>query len=218
LGLVRLVAAEYAGMENGYHARLRDFLRRAYTAYELFRAFPETYGELKQDSFWKNSRQKPKGLTTSRWILYFIMRATKSNDRARATKYAVILDGLSRDKVKPGVVAARIKEMGGIEAACEAMRARKRGDAKRSQSRDEDEEHDETRTGTSPSTPSSDELFDPEEDLSIRVRRETHVRVLGSEVGVGDSFYLECRKTRSVGRDGIRIIGRLVELVDAPSE
>ena len=80
----------------------------------------------------------------------------------------MLLDGLIRDKVKPGAVAERIKEMGGVGAAYEAMRARKRGDAKRSQSRDEDQEPDETRTGTSPSTLSTDELFDPEKDLSIR--------------------------------------------------
>jgi hypothetical protein len=143
------------------------------------------------------------------------MQATKTNVRNRAGRHAVLLDGLIRDKVKPGAVAARIKEMGGVEAAFEAVRARKRRDAERSQSRDENEEPDETRTGTSPSTLSTDELFDPEKDLSIRVRRETHVRVLGSEIGVGDSFYLECRKTGSVGRDGIRIVGRLVDLESA---
>ena len=133
LGLVKLVAAEYAAMQDEYHARLRHFLFRAYTAYEVFRAFPDTFVKLKKDSFWKKSQQKPKDLKTSRWVLYFIMRATESTDRARATKYAAILDGLSRDKMKPDAVAARIEEMGGIEAAYEAMRARKRGGAKRSQ-------------------------------------------------------------------------------------
>jgi hypothetical protein len=133
VGLVKVVAAEYAAMEDEYHARLRDFLFRAYTAYEVFRAFPDSYNELKKDSFWKISGLKPKDLKTSRSVLDFIIWANESNDHARATRYAAILDGLSRDKVKPDAVAARIEEMGGIEAAYEAMRARKRGGAKRGQ-------------------------------------------------------------------------------------
>jgi hypothetical protein len=214
VGLVKLVAAEYAAMENGYHARLRGVLFRAYTAYELFRAFPDTYDELKQDSFWENSRQKPpKDLTTSRGVLYLIMRATESNDRARATKYAAILDGLSRDRVRPGAVAARIKKMGGVEAAYEAMGARKRRDAKRSQSRVEDEELEENQASSSASDV-TDDLFDPEEDLPIRVGRETLKWVLGSEIAVGEAFYLECTKT-GPAVNGIRIIGEVVDLESA---
>ena len=41
----------------------------------------------------------------------------------------MILDGLLQDQVEVGAVAARIKELGGIDAACEAMQVRKRGDA-----------------------------------------------------------------------------------------
>jgi hypothetical protein len=75
---------------------------------------------------------------------------------------------------------------------------------------DRGEELDETRSGTSASGHSTDELFDPEKDLVIRVKRETLERVLGSEVDMEESFYLECRKKGSAGRDGIRIEGRLV--------
>ena len=58
----------------------------------------------------------------------------------------------------------------------------------------------------------SDELFDPEKDLSIRLKRETLAQVLGSEIPMDRSFYLECKKTAPIGRDGIRIVGKLVDL------
>jgi hypothetical protein len=46
------------------------------------------------------------------------------NDRSLARKYAAILDGLMQDKVETSAVASRIKELGGIDAACEAVQAR----------------------------------------------------------------------------------------------
>jgi hypothetical protein len=52
------------------------------------------------------------------------MRATTTNDRNRARKYAAILDGLMQDQVEIGAVASSIKELGGIDAAYEAMQAR----------------------------------------------------------------------------------------------
>lgn len=45
------------------------------------------------------------------------MRAKTKNVRNRAGRYAVVLDGLIREKVRPDMVAARIKEMRGVEAA-----------------------------------------------------------------------------------------------------
>jgi hypothetical protein len=118
VGFARKVAAEYATMENGYHAQLRSFLQKAYHSYQLFLEFPDAFEKLKQDPFWENSRQKPsKDLTTSRWILYFIMRAAASNDRARSTKYATVLDKFARAGIKVAQVADRIKKLGGVEAA-----------------------------------------------------------------------------------------------------
>ncbi len=67
--LARTVAQEYREMEDGYHAQLRAFLGRAYHVYRLFQQVPGAYEKLKQDPFWENSRQKPKGLTTSKWVL-----------------------------------------------------------------------------------------------------------------------------------------------------
>jgi hypothetical protein len=74
----------------------------------------------------KRSRQKPRDPSTSKWVLHFIMQATTTNVRNRAGKYAAILDGLMQDKVEISAVASRIKELGGIDAAYEAMRARTR--------------------------------------------------------------------------------------------
>jgi hypothetical protein len=56
--------------------------------------------------------------------MFFITQARTPNARNLASKYAVILDGLRHDQVEISAVAARIKELGGIEAAYQAMRAR----------------------------------------------------------------------------------------------
>lgn len=69
-------------------------------------------------------------------------------------------------------------------------------------------EPDEARGVALTSSGITDDLFDPEQDLVIRVKRKTLAQVLGSDIDVGESFYLECRKTGSAGRDGIRIVGR----------
>ena len=64
------------------------------------------------------------------------------------------------------------------------------------------------------SSDTTGEIFDPKKDLSIRVGRETLEWVLGSEISVGNSFYLECRKAGPAD-DGIRIVGKVVDLESA---
>ena len=97
----------------------RSQFRRRLGDFERFQVHP----------FWKQTGQKPKDPSTSKWVLYFIMQATTTDMRNRADQYAVILDGLKQDQVEVGAVAARIQELGGIRAAYEALRVRKRGDA-----------------------------------------------------------------------------------------
>jgi hypothetical protein len=121
------VSQEYAKMEDGHHAPVRQFLQRAYIAVLMFRHEPDAFERLKTDPFWQASRQKPRDASTSKWVLYFIMEATTTNVRNRAGKYAVILDGLIHGKAEGSAVAERIEQMGGVEAAYESMRARKRG-------------------------------------------------------------------------------------------
>jgi hypothetical protein len=77
----------------------------------------------------ENSRQKPKVPNSSKWVLYFIMRATQSNDRARASKYAKILDALDREEVHVTEATNRIAKLGGVEAAYKRMVAAERGRA-----------------------------------------------------------------------------------------
>jgi hypothetical protein len=121
IGVAKMVAAKYATMENGYHAQLRAFLQKAYHSYQLFCEYPDEFEKLKRAPFWKASRQRPKDLTTSRWVLLIIMQAKTSNVRVRASKYAKILDHFARAEIKVPQVANRIKKFGGVEAAYKRM-------------------------------------------------------------------------------------------------
>ena len=125
--LARTVAKEYREMEDGHHQQLRAFLGRAYSVYRSFQQDPEAYEKLKQDPFWKNSRQKPKDLTTSKWVLLYVMRAETPNARTRASTYAKILDGFARKKVRADQVPERIKKLGGVEDAYDHFLAEERG-------------------------------------------------------------------------------------------
>jgi hypothetical protein len=111
----------YAEMEDGHDAAVRQFLQRAYFVAAQFRRRPGDFERLQAHPFWKQSGQKPRDRSTSKWVLLFIMQATTTNVRNRAGKYAVILDGLMHDQVEISAVAARIKELGGIDAAYEAI-------------------------------------------------------------------------------------------------
>jgi hypothetical protein len=116
-------------MVEDQHAAVRQFLQRAYGVAAQFRRRPRDFERFQVHSFWKQTGQKPKDPSTSKWVLLFLMRAATTHMRHRAGKYAVILDGLQQDQVETGAVAARIQELGGVGAAYEAMRARKREDA-----------------------------------------------------------------------------------------
>jgi hypothetical protein len=126
---------EYAAMEDGHQAEARQFLQRAYFVAAQFRRRPGDFERLQAHPFWKQSGTKPRDPSTSKWVLSFIMQATTTNVRNRAGRYAVILDGLMQDKVDDSAVAARIKEMGGIDAAYEAMQTQARRSGRESSSR-----------------------------------------------------------------------------------
>jgi hypothetical protein len=114
-----------------------------------FQRESDEFDLLKADPFWQASRQKPKDASSSKWILYYIMRATTTNVRSRAGRYAVILDRLIGENVRPDKVATRIDEMGGIEAAYEAFRGSSRA-AEPDETRhgdDADSEDEEARAG-----------------------------------------------------------------------
>ena len=109
---------KYTRIVDGHRAVIRQFLQTCYPVVLKFQSEPDEFERLKVDPFWDASRQKPKDPSTSKWVLYFVMQAKTKNVRNRAGRYAVVLDGLIREKVRPDMVAARIKEMRGVEAAC----------------------------------------------------------------------------------------------------
>jgi hypothetical protein len=92
---------------------------RPTTSIACFSNFTVAYQQLTQDAFWESQRQKPKDLTTSKWLLLFLMGAKTPHDRALASKYTKILDGLARDRLKASRFPQRIKALGGLDAAHE---------------------------------------------------------------------------------------------------
>jgi hypothetical protein len=122
------VRAAFAQMVADHHAEVGQFLQHAYGVATQFRRRPGDFKRFQVHPFWKQTGQKPRDPSTTKWVLYLIMQATTTHLRPLADKYAVILDGLMLDQVEVGAVAARIKELGGIDAAREAMQVRKRGD------------------------------------------------------------------------------------------
>ncbi len=109
---------KYTKIVDGHRAVIRQFLQTCYPVVLKFQSEPDEFERLKVDPFWDASRQKPKDPSTSKRVLYFVMQAKTKNVRNRAGRYAVVLVGLIREKVRPDMVAARIKEMRGVEAAC----------------------------------------------------------------------------------------------------
>jgi hypothetical protein len=112
---------EYAEIDDDHDAEVRQLLQRAYYVAAWFRRRPGDFERFQVHPFWKQSGQKPRDPPTSRWLLYFITQASTLNARKRARRYAVILDGLMQDQVEISAVAARIKDLGGIDAAYEAI-------------------------------------------------------------------------------------------------
>ena len=108
---------------------MRQFLQRAYFVAVQFRQLLGDFERFQAHPFWKQTGLKPRDPSTTKWVLYLIMQATTTHLRPLADKYAAILDGLMLDQVEVSAVAARIQELGGIDAAYEAMRVRKRGNA-----------------------------------------------------------------------------------------
>jgi len=115
---------EYAKLDKDHDAAIRQFLQLAYFLVLEFRWRWGDFERFQVHPFWKQLGQKPKDPSTSKWVLLFIMQPTTPDECNRADKYTLILDGLKQKQVEPCAVAARIKELGGIEAAYETMRVR----------------------------------------------------------------------------------------------
>ena len=109
LSAAERLRGEYAQMEAGHDAEVRQFLQRAYFVAAQFRWRLGDFERFQVHPFWKQSGMKPNDPATSKWLLYLIMEATTPNLRQLADKYAAILDGLKQDQVEIDAVAARIQ-------------------------------------------------------------------------------------------------------------
>jgi hypothetical protein len=211
---------DYKDLETGYRNGLYNCIGRALTSYRKFLKDPVDYTELLSQDNIKGLREKPDLKKTSRLVLYHMTGARNKPERNAAGKLARVVDYLHREGIGGEADAAEyIRSAGGIDAILNKARGREALKAADEtddvQDFDRGEEPDETHTGTSASEHGSDEIFDAEKDLSIRVGSETLERVLGPEIDMTESFYRECRKKGPVGRGWILIVGRCV---DPPSQ
>jgi len=225
MAFARKVAAEYQEMETGYRNALYAFLARALTSYRKFLKEPGSYDELCAEDNISPLREKPALENTSRLALYFHTGVRNEAERNTAGKYARIVDHLYQERINSAAAADYIRDEGGIDAMLQKARGHESaevtkdsaGEALQGEEPDSDdrEDGDETPTRRSESGEQTDEIFDLEKDLSIRVGDQACARVLGPEIPMDKTFFLECKKTGSAGRGGTRILGRLV---DPPSE
>ncbi len=121
---VQRLAGEYAKIKDGDHQSVRRVLQRAYLAALKMQREPDEFERLQADPFWQASFHKPQDASTSKWVVQFIMQARTLMMRHLAAKYAAILDGLIRDKVR--TTGVRVAKMEGVEAAYEAVQRRQR--------------------------------------------------------------------------------------------
>ena len=216
MAFAQKVAAEYQALETGYRNGRYKFIGSALTSYRKFLKDPVDYKELLGQDNIAGLREKPDLKKTSRLVLYYLTGARNEPERNAAGKLARIVDYLHKERVDNAAAADHVRSVGGIDAIRKKVRGRealKAADETRHRDFDQGEEPDETRTPAAASGDSAADLFDPEKDLSIRVGCETLAQVLGPEIDMTELFYLECKKTGPVGRDVIRIVGRL----DPPS-
>jgi hypothetical protein len=127
-GFVQRLAREYAQKREGHHRKsVTHFLQRAYLAALRIKSEPGQFARLKAHPFWEDWWRKPKDASTSKWVLYFIMRAKPAQVRMRATEYAVILNEYLQWNWGPNDIIASIEYEGGVEGAYEGAQARKGG-------------------------------------------------------------------------------------------
>jgi hypothetical protein len=196
------VATEFKKLETGYRNGLYKFLGRAMISYRKFLDDPAGYKELLNHENIAGLREKPELETTSRLVLYYLIGARNDPERNTAGKYARVVDYLHEERVGGAADAAEhIRSEGGMDAILKKARGR---------------EALKVTKGEVDATLRGDD--DADKDLSIRVTDKVFAQVGGPTTPVGEPFYLECKKVGSVDRDGIRIVGSLVELVDPASE
>jgi hypothetical protein len=211
---------DYKDLETGYRNGLYNCTGRALTSYRKFLKDTVGYIELLGRDNIAGLREKPDLKKTSR--LVHMTDARNIQERNAAGKLARVVDYLHREGIGGEADAAEyIRSAGGIDAMLKKARGREalkaadetlRDDV---QDFDQEDEPDEARSLALTSSDITDEIFDPDQDLSIRVNDKVRARVFGPDIDLDQSFYLECRKKGPLGRGGILIVGRWV---DPPSE
>jgi len=217
MAFARKVAAEYQEIETGYRNARWGFVASALKSYRKLLKESGSYEELCAEDNISLLREKPALERTSRLALYFHTGARNEAERNTAGKYARIVDYLHQQHINSADAADYIRDEGGIEAILQKARGQESEDdvveTQQGDEPDSDAPEDGKETPTRSSAPKKgkDKIFDPEKDLSIRVGGEACAEVLAPEIPMSDLFYLECKKVGLVGREGIRIVGRLVE-------
>ena len=203
------VKAEYQELERSFRKGLYKVLDGALSSYRIFLTDKTAQKALFSQDNIVGLREQPALKETSRILLYYLTDARSEPERNIAGKYASVVDFLHEQGVENDDAAKYIEEAGGIEELLKRARKRdalKAGDETRQA---DDRGSDSDNADDSASSDGPDELFDPEVDISTRVGSETLELVLSSKIPMHKVFYLECRKTGSLGHDGILIEGRL---------
>ena len=170
------VAADFEKLETGYRNGLYNFIGKALTSYRKFLKDPVGYKALLGQENIVGLREKPDLKTTSRLVLYYLTGARNDPERTTAGRYARIVDYLHKERVDVAAAADHVPSAGGIDAVLKKARGRETlrpAHATRDRDFDQGDEPDEARTLAAASGDIAADLFDPEEDLSIRVGRET---------------------------------------------
>jgi hypothetical protein len=214
MAFAKKVADEFNTLETGYRKELYRFFGKALTAYKKFLKDPAGYKELLRHENIAKIREKPKLKETSRLVLYLLTNAKSGAERDTAAKYAHVVDYLYREGIDSAAVVEYVQSAGGKDAILkkarkgEALKAAE--DTQQADDRDLDQEEEPDDADDSASSDATDDLFDEEQDASLRLGSEELARVLSSAIPMKEVFYIECRKT-GFGPNGIRIEGRLYD-------
>jgi hypothetical protein len=109
------ISDEYADASEGYRTKLYEFAARCYKVGVGFKKRLDVFARFKENSFWDEARQKPKDDKVMRAVVTFAMKAKSKHLLSRVSKTATVLEWLADQGAKPGEVAKRLKDGGGIE-------------------------------------------------------------------------------------------------------
>jgi hypothetical protein len=193
---------EYKDLETRYRNGLYNCIGGALTSYRKFLKDPVDYTELLTQDNIAGLREKPDLNKTSRLVLYHMTGARNKPERNAAGKLARVVDYLHREGIGGEADAAEyVRSAGGIDAILKKARGREALKAADDETRqddvqdfDQENEPDEAPSLALTSSDITDEIFDPDQDLSIRVNDKVRARVFGPDIDLDQSFYLECRK------------------------